>query len=273
MATYAIGDIQGCFRALQRLLEHIDYAPAKDRLLFVGDLVNRGPDSAAVLRFVRRLGDAGVTVLGNHDLHALAIADGRATLREDDSLSDLLTAPDREELLVWLLHRPLLYREDQVVLVHAGLLPFWSVPDAQERAHEVERMLRSNEYPHLLGALYADRTDGERWSDSLTGLRRLCVITNVFTRMRVCTRKGKMALSYKGPPDKVPDGLVPWFQAPDRKNADVFVISGHWSKMGLYLGDNVAVLDSGCVAGRQLSALRLEDRSVFQVSCAGPRPG
>lgn len=268
MATYAIGDVQGCFSALRRLLDVFHFDRTKDCLWFVGDLVNRGPDSAAVLRFVRDLGDSAVMVLGNHDLHALALAAGLTRRRGKDSLDDLLSDPDREELLGWLRQRPLLHQQDRVVLVHAGLLPSWTAGDAGQHAREVEQVLRSRDYPRLLRALYSRDAKDLQWSENLSGLPRLCAITNALTRLRACTREGDMVLSFKGAPDQIPDGLVPWFRVPDRKSADSFVICGHWSTMGLYVRENLAALDTGCIWGGRLSAIRLEDRQVFQVRCA-----
>ncbi len=269
MATYTIGDVQGCFTALQRLLDRIRFNPPQDRLWFVGDLVNRGSESVAVLRFVRSLGRCAVTVLGNHDLHALALAAGLTPRRSKDSLHDLVYAEDRDELLDWLRRQPLMHVEDSAVLVHAGLLPSWTVTEARGHAREVEHVLRSNEYAILLQALYADQSREMQWSEDLYGLPRLCAITNALTKLRVCTPGGGMELSYKGPLDQVPDGLVPWFQFPNRKSAGALIICGHWSAMGLRVDRNFVCLDSGCIWGGLLTAFRLDDRKVFQVSCTG----
>lgn len=269
MATYAIGDIQGCFWPFRTLLDVIHFDPVRDRLWFVGDLVNRGPDSLAVLRFVRSLGESGMTVLGNHDLHMLAVLAGITPPRRKDTFEDFFSAPDREELLQWIRCRPLLYQEKEFVLVHAGLLPSWTVGEALQRAREVEQVLRSDDYFALLRALYGEHSHEHQWSESLSGMRRLCTITNVLTRLRVCTPTGVMEFSYKGPPDHAPSGFIPWFQVPNRKSGSSFIIFGHWSAMGFRLQENLLALDTGCVWGGGLSAVRLEDRRTFHVPCAG----
>ena len=265
MTIYAIGDVQGCFSALQKLTEQIRFDPTKDRLWFVGDLVNRGPDSLAVLRYIKGLGKAAVTVLGNHDLHLLAVASGCAPGRTKDTFQDVLTASDRNDLLWWLRHQRLLYQENEVALVHAGLLPQWTVQQAVELGGEVEQVLSSDEFEEFLRAHY--KKDDSQWSDNVTGMTRLSAITNALTRLRVCTAEGIMALSYTGPLEAVPHSLFPWFQVPKRKSNGVMIICGHWAALGLHMEDNLLALDSGCVYGRQLVAVRLEDRQVFQVSC------
>ena len=265
MAIYAIGDIQGCFNALRKLLDQIRFDPAQDLLWLVGDLVNRGPDSLAVLRYVKALGPAAVTVLGNHDLHLLAVASGCAPGRTKDTFQDALAAPDRDELLDWLRHQRLFYQEKEIALVHAGLLPQWTVSQAVELAGEVEVVLRSDVYQDFLCAHY--KSEYFQWSDDLTGMTRLSTITNVLTKLRVCSAKGEMALSFTGPLEAVPNGLFPWFQVPKRKSSGVMIICGHWAALGLHMEDNVIALDDGCVWGRQLAAVRLDDRQVFQVSC------
>lgn len=269
MATYAIGDVQGCFSALERLVEHIRFDPARDRLWFVGDLVNRGPDSLSVLRYVKGLGPAAVTVLGNHDLHLLAIAAGVTKLGRKDTVQDVLQAPDCDELLLWLRHRPLVHLADGHILLHAGLLPQWTVAQTQQLAQEVEAVLRSPRYPEFLGYLYEvgyrENSGPRRWTDSLAGRERLAVIANALTKLRVCSAEGDMGLSHKGAPHAAPPGLIPWFHVPDRKSAAATVVCGHWAALGLHMQDNLLVLDSGYVWGQQLTAVRLEDRQVFQV--------
>ena len=265
MAIYAIGDVQGCFSALQKLLDQIRFDPAKDRLWFVGDLVNRGPNSLSVLRYVKGLGASAVTVLGNHDLHLLAVAAGCAPGRTKDTFQDVLTSPDRDELLRWLRHQRLLYQEKGVVLVHAGLLPQWTVHRTVELSREVEEVLRSDEYQEFLRLHY--KNDYSQWSDDLTGMTRLSVITNAVTKLRVCSPQGEMALSFTGPLEAVPKGFFPWFQVPERKSSGATIICGHWAALGLHMEDNVIALDGGCVYGRQLVAVRLDDRKEFQVSC------
>jgi bis(5'-nucleosyl)-tetraphosphatase (symmetrical) len=265
MATYAIGDVQGCDDALQRLVEQIRFNPASDRLWFVGDLVNRGPDSLKVLRYIKNLGASAVVVLGNHDLFLLAIAEGIATSRQEDTLQAILAAPDRDELLAWVRRQPLLYREDPFVLVHAGILPQWSIDEAEKLAHEVETGLRGPFYKAVLRALYPSKH--LQWSSDLTGPTRLATIIKVLTRLRACSAEGLMESSYSGPPDHIPAGFLPWFRIENLERRDTTIICGHWASLGLYCKDNVLAIDSGCVWGRQLTAMRLEDREVFQVPC------
>lgn len=269
MATYAIGDVQGCFASLTHLLEQIRFDPVLDRLWFVGDLVNRGPDSAAVLRYVKGLGDSAVTVLGNHDLRLLALAEGIGRPRHSDTVQAILTAPDREELLLWLRRRPLLHRERGLVLVHAGILPQWTMEQTEALAREVEQALQSDRYPALLHAMYRHLSP-YRWSDDLTGMTRLAVVAGILTRMRVCTGDGLVDFSYTGPLHTIPPGFLPWFDVPARKHADVAIVCGHWAALGLQIRDNLLALDAGCVWGRQLAAIRLDDRRIFQVSCGNP---
>jgi bis(5'-nucleosyl)-tetraphosphatase (symmetrical) len=274
MAIYAIGDIQGCFSALKRLVEHIRFDPARDRLWFVGDLVNRGPDSLSVLRYIKGLGPTAVTVLGNHDLHLLAIAAGVTKLGRKDTVQDVLQAPDRDELIAWLRHRPLVHIAGDHILLHAGLLPQWTVAQTQQLAQEVEAVLRSPRYPELLRDLYEvgyrENSGPRRWTDGLAGRERLAVIANALTKLRVCSAEGEMGLSYKGAPHTTPPGLIPWFRVPDRKSAEATVVCGHWAALGLHIQENVLVLDSGYVWGQQLTAVRLEDRQIFQVHNGGP---
>ncbi len=266
MATYGIGDIQGCFSALEKLIRQLQFDPTKDRLWFVGDLVNRGPDSASVLRYIKNLGNSAVTVLGNHDLHLLAVAAGASQGREKDTFHDVLTAPDRADLLEWVRQQRLFYREGDLAMIHAGLLPQWSVKDADTYAQEAQSILRSPDYLSFLTALYDDKR-ARRWSSGMTGMDRSVVITKILTRLRICTVEGRMDFSFKRPPEEAPSGYLPWFQVPNRLNTDATIVFGHWAALGLHMQDNVIGLDSGCVWGRQLTAVRLEDRQVFQVSC------
>jgi bis(5'-nucleosyl)-tetraphosphatase (symmetrical) len=265
MATYAIGDLQGCFSALKRLLGKIGHRPAQDRLWFVGDLVNRGSESLATLRFVRGLGEQAVTVLGNHDLHLLTVAAGYTRAKAGDTLDEILGAPDREELLGWLRRQPLMYRENGHVMVHAGLLPQWSTEEAMQLAGEVESTLRGEDFSAFVKAMYGN--EPHCWSGDLEGHTRLRVITNALTRLRICTPGGAMDFSYKGPPDKAPGGFLPWFDIPGRKSADKTLIFGHWSALGFRMQDNLIALDSACLWGGKLTAVRLEDRAVFQEDC------
>lgn len=266
MATYAIGDVQGCVDALRRLLDAFGFERARDHLWFVGDLVNRGPDSLATLRLVKDLGDAAVTVLGNHDFHLLAVAAGHAKKYRSDTLDAVLDAPDREELLAWLRQQPMLHVEGVWAMVHAGLLPQWNIAQAQLLAREVEAALRGEGWHEFLAKLYGDTPDS--WSESLRGANRLRVIVNAMARMRFCTAQGTMALHTKGETSRAPHGFFPWFDAPGRASRDYTVICGHWSTLGLKLRPDLIALDSGCVWGGSLSAVRLEDRRLFQIPCA-----
>lgn len=266
MATYAIGDIQGCFDSLQRLLERCVFDPAKDRLWLVGDLVNRGPRSLETVRFIRDLGAAAVTVLGNHDLSLLMAAEGFGKRGKGDTFDDILEAPDRNELLAWLRQQPLCHLEDGYCLVHAGLLPQWTVIQARELAAEVEQVLRGAHWRELMAHMWG--SEPACWDDSLTGWSRLRVIINAMIRMRFCTQQGVMDFRVKGEVTKAPEGYLPWFEVPGRRSADSVLITGHWSALGLKILPNLLAIDSGCLWGGALTAIRLEDRQVFQVDCA-----
>lgn len=273
MSTYVIGDIQGCFEALQLLLDKIKFDRSRDRLWLVGDLVNRGLHSAEVLRWARDLDDRIVTVLGNHDLHLLAVAEGFVPAHRNDTLEDVLTAPDRQELLEWLRQQKLIHFEHGWVLVHAGLLPQWTVPQALSLGREVEAELHGANYRHFLAHMYGNEPD--HWQDDLSGVARLRVITNAMTRLRFCTPAGVMEFTHKGPPSKRPEGFLPWYEVPERKSRGVLIAFGHWSAHGLDVQAEYCALDTGCLWGGHLSAMRLEDRALFQVSCremAGARP-
>jgi bis(5'-nucleosyl)-tetraphosphatase (symmetrical) len=267
VATYAIGDVQGCFEELRALVVQIGFDPTRDWLWFVGDLVNRGPRSLEVLRFVRALGERAVTVLGNHDLHLVCVAEGFAKPRQDDTLDAVLAAPDAAELVAWLRTRPVMHVEGRYAMVHAGLLPPWTIDAARARAREVEQALRGPDYRDFLARLYGRHP--ARWDDALTGFDRLRAIVNAMTRMRFCTAQGTMELKAKGA--LPPAGYAAWFELrpPQPEPA---IICGHWSTLGLKLTERLIVLDSGCVWGGQLSALRLEDRWLVQVPCAGYQP-
>jgi bis(5'-nucleosyl)-tetraphosphatase (symmetrical) len=211
------------------------------------------------------LGDTAVAVLGNHDLHLACVAEGVEETRKRDTLQDILDAPDRDELLGWLRARPLMHVEGAHVLVHAGLLPEWSVARARELAGEVERELRGPDYRALLLRMYGD--EPRRWSESLRGVDRLRAVINAMTRLRVCDADGAMVLAFKGEPGEASDGWIPWFDMPHRASRDHVVVCGHWSALGLQVRSDLLSLDSGCVWGRSLSAVRLEDRAVFSVPC------
>ena len=263
MATYAIGDIQGCYSALRRLLDACAFDPAADRLWLVGDLVNRGPESLEVLRFVAQLGETATVVLGNHDLYLLMLRAGLEQRGTDHTLDDVLAAPDSDELLDWLAHRPMIHVEGSHVLVHAGLLPQWSVSKARALAGEVETALTGKDAKKFLVRLMGSRPD--HWENRLKGWGRLRVIVNAFTRMRFCTPDGRMVMRAKGPPDKAPEGALPWFALPDRANRTHTIVCGHWSALGFYRAEGLIALDSGYVWGGALTAIRLEDSEVFQV--------
>lgn len=236
----------------------------------MGDLVNRGPDSLRCLRFVKGLGGAATTVLGNHDLHLVCVAEGVVRRKHRDTLEDVLGAPDRDELVAWLRGLPLLHVERGHVLVHAGLLPQWSVPRARELAGEVEAKLRGPDHRELLQHMYGD--EPAAWDDALGGIERLRVVINAMTRLRVCDARGAMVLAFKGEPGEAADAWTPWFDMPGRASRDHTIVCGHWSALGLRLRPDLLCLDTGCVWGRALTAVRLEDRAVFEVPCP-PRPG
>ena len=268
MATYAIGDVQGCYEPLQRLIQQIRFDPSVDRLWFVGDLVNRGPDSLAVLRLIRRLESSAQVVLGNHDLFLLAVAEGVVTLRTKDTLHEVLNSEDRYELLQWLRRQPLYVHEPPYFMVHAGLLPQWTVAEAASLAQEVQIALAGPDYLVTLQAIF--HTKGVMWSPTLQGPARLAAIAQALTKLRACTLNGETS-GFSGPPEAVPSGYLPWFAIPGRKSADTTLITGHWAALGLHIEPNLLAIDSGCVWGRQLTAIRLEDRTVFQVDADSKR--
>jgi bis(5'-nucleosyl)-tetraphosphatase (symmetrical) len=262
MAVYVIGDLQGCYDDLQRLLEHIHFDKTVDSLWFTGDLVNRGPQSLHCLRFVRDLGKHAITVLGNHDLSLLATAAGFRRPHRKDTLDGILNAPDRDELLDWLRHQPLLYDnphnhpENAYVLIHAGLPPQWTIDDARQYAREVETVLRSGGYLQLLQQMYGDLPD--RWSDSLTGYDRWRFIINCLTRLRYCTLDGRLDMKAKLAPEVYGGQLLPWFRMPERRSRDTRIIFGHWSTLGLLQENNIISIDTGCIWGGKLTAVRID---------------
>lgn len=269
MALYVIGDVQGCYDSLRRLLDKVRFDPKGDRLWFTGDLVNRGNDSAGVLRFVASLGDSAISVLGNHDLHLLAVASGAMDCKSGDTFQDVLRAPDREELLCRLARCPLLHRDTEscLVLVHAGILPEWDIEFAAALAREAENLIRgpvANEfYRHMYG------NDPNRWSDDLQGWGRARFIVNVFTRIRFCYSDGRVDYTYKGAPGTQPSSLVPWFSAPNRRSGNYHIICGHWSLLGLSQTDHVTMIDTGCCWGGQLTAMKFsnDERRFHSVNC------
>lgn len=265
MAIYVIGDIQGCYNELEQALNLIKFDHQKDKLWLVGDLVNRGTGSLEVLRLVKSMGDAAITVLGNHDLHLLAVAAGVAELHHSDTLDEILAAPDQDELLTWLRQQRMMHVQDGYALLHAGLVPRWSVQQALSLAQEVEQQLRGDDYVTFLKKMYGNTPN--QWDESLTGFERWRVITNALTRMRICTDQGKMEFKFKGEVKDVPEGYQPWFEIPNRASADATVVFGHWSALGLINKPNVIALDTGCLWGNALTAIRLDDRKIFQVKC------
>lgn len=275
MAVYAIGDIQGCYRELRRLLDLLRFDPSSDRLWLTGDLVNRGPQSLETLRFVRGLGAAAVTVLGNHDLHLLAAATHAEKLKPQDTLDEILSAPDRDELLDWLRRLPLLHHDAQLgyTLIHAGLPPQWDLQLATVCAREVEEQLRSDSYADYFAHMYGN--EPTQWSDELRGWDRLRFITNCLTRLRYCAADGHIVLAHKGAPGTQPPGLLPWFELPERRSRDLNLVFGHWSTLGERTDPGIYALDSGCIWGGKLTALRLDGAPVWtRLACPGARtPG
>ncbi len=268
MSTYAIGDVQGCHEELLRLIDAMRFDPASDTVWLVGDLVNRGPGSLAVLRLLASLGDKCVAVLGNHDLHLLAVSEGYARLRPDDTLDELLAAHDRDELLAWLRGRPMLHAKGTHAMVHAGVLPQWDIDTARARAGEIESALRGEGYRKFLERLYGSKP--ESWDDALAGPDRLRVIVNSMTRMRFCSAQGRMEFASKGGLESAPEGYLPWFDVPGRASVDHIIVCGHWSALGLVLRPDLVALDTGCAWGGSLTAVCLEDGRVFQQSALGP---
>ena len=276
MALYLIGDVQGCDTALGRLLDEIAFSPSRDRLVLLGDLVNRGPESLAVLRRVTALGDAAACLLGNHDLHLLVVSQGVRRPHRTDTLGDILTAPDRDALLDWLRHRPLALHERGVLMVHAGVLPQWSAARTLQLAAEVETVLRGADWHVFMHQMYGNQPD--EWHDGLQGAARLRVIVNALTRLRFCTAEGRMEFDTKDSGATAPAGYLPWFDVPGRQTAGDVVAFGHWSTLGWLERPDLISLDTGCVWGGCLSAARsgadARDRELIQVRCPQARkPG
>lgn len=266
-SIWAIGDLQGCCQALDRLLEHPDIASDTNaRFWFAGDLVNRGPTSLATLRRVIALGDRAVTVLGNHDLHLLGVAAGVRKAGKSDTIADILAASDADALLDWVRAQPLAHYEAGHLLVHAGVLPGWSAADTLARAAEVQTVLRGPNWRDFLTEMYGNSPHS--WNDSLTGPDRLRVIVNMLTRMRFCSPQGRMDFDAKEGAAGSPQGYLPWFDAPRRGAPDDTIVFGHWSALGLVERPRLLGLDTGCVWGGQLTAIRLYDRKRVQISCA-----
>ena len=263
MTTYAIGDIQGCYHAFQALLNRIEFNPDSDMLWLVGDLINRGSGSLEVLRWCYAHQNNLKVVLGNHDLHALVVANGFVSAHKGDTLDALLAAGDKDELLNWLRHQHLVYQADGYLMVHAGLLPQWTAEQAVAYAAEVEVALQGDDYLNFLANMYGNLPNA--WDDTLTGINRLRVITNAMTRLRVCNRNGEMDFAFKGELADIPNGFIPWFDMPNRATKDTQVIFGHWSALGLHQRDNVYSLDTGCLWGGKLTAMNLQTKAITQV--------
>ncbi len=269
MGIFAIGDIQGCYDELRQLLDQLNFDASEDQLWLVGDLVDRGPKSLETLRLIKNLGKSAITVLGNHDLHLLATYAGVKPVKPESSLNDVLRAPDCDELIHWLRHRDLLHHDPQldITMVHAGLPPQWTLDTAQTHAKELEAVLRGDEYQEFLNHIYGN--EPYLWSDHLQGWDRLRVITNALTRMRFCDVNGRLDMLSQGPPGSQPEGLIPWFEVPDRQNHDLMIISGHWAALGYRRAPGLIALDSGCVWGGKLTAIRLDatDEVVHTIRC------
>ncbi len=268
MATYAVGDIQGCLKPLKRLMECVNFNPAKDTLWVAGDMVNRGPESLETLRFLHGLGNSVVAVLGNHDLHLLAVAFDFRPAGRSDTFHDILEAPDKDTLINWLRHQKLVHYDSSLgfTMVHAGIPPQWTLGEALIYSAEVESVLQSSAIAGFLMNMYGDKP--AKWSPKLSGYDRLRVITNYFTRMRFCKPGGKLELSSKQGANSHPPGFAPWFAHPKRKTANDPIVFGHWAALeGRVNTDNIYALDTGCVWGGRLSMLRLEDKKWFRCSC------
>jgi len=266
MAVFAVGDIQGCLSCLERLLDSSGFQPGRDQLWAVGDLVNRGPQSLDTLRFCKSLGDNFRTVLGNHDLHLLAVARGHRSPSHKDTLADILTARDRDDLLEWLRHQPLVFSDHGFTVVHAGIPPQWSIRKALKKAAEVEAILHSEQPGRLFDSMYGNLPD--RWDGSLEGPERWRLITNYFTRMRFCDAEGRLELLSKAGPGGAPKGFAPWFSHGNRKAVDDDIIFGHWAALnGQVRQPHLFPLDTGCVWGGQLRLMRLDDTRFHQVNC------
>lgn len=266
MATYAVGDLQGCYDELKQLLKKIDFHPARDRLWCVGDLVNRGPGSLDVLRLITDLGSSAQVVLGNHDFHLLAVAQGLRKTKRSDTLDKLLKAKDAPQLLAWLAQQPLLHYDAELnaVMTHAGIPPIWSLAQAQALAAEVELELHSSRQRDFLSRLFAN--DPLCWSDQLTGAERHRAIVNYLTRMRFCRADGTLELETKSEAANAPVGYAPWFHYPSQIAPQTRLLFGHWAALKGRTGRaGIFSLDTGCVWGECLTALRLEDQQLFQV--------
>ena len=270
MSIYAIGDVQGCYDELLRLLDAIAFNEHSDQLWFVGDLVNRGPKSLETLRFIKSLGDSAIAVLGNHDMHLLAAACSVPSSNTKIALKEVLAAPDRDELIHWLRHRPLFHHNDQFCMVHAGIPPQWDFNQTKKMAEAVEKALQSKAYKSLLKAMYGNKPD--IWSPLLRGTSRLRFGINCFTRMRYCDAEGRLDFNFNGPPGSQPAKLMPWFAVPNRNKFEMKIVFGHWSSLGYYEDNTCYAIDTGCLWGGQLTALKLgEQVQRFSIDCSGSK--
>jgi len=270
MSIYAIGDIQGCYDDLQRLLKKIKFNKKEDKLWFVGDLVNRGPKSLETLRFIKSLGHSAVSVLGNHDLHLLAVAYGCSPIRGKDTILPILEADDKDELLAWLRTRPLFHYNDDYCLLHAGLPPQWDFKTAKKMASHVEKELQGDNYLKFLKHMYGNEPN--QWRKNLNELEQLRFTVNCFTRMRFCDEQGRLDFKYSSSLGSQPKHLIPWFDLPNRQNKDLKIIFGHWSAIGYHESNNCYAIDSGCLWGGQLMALKLGKKlERISIDCDGYR--
>lgn len=269
MATYAVGDIQGCLQPLKCLLERVNFEPGRDHLWLCGDLVNRGPESLATLRFLYSIRDSVISVLGNHDLHLLAVAWSGDKLKNKDTLQEILDAPDRDELLEWMRHFPLLHHDAALgfAMSHAGIPPIWTLEQALELSRELEAVLQGPQLGEYLNHMYGNQPD--RWDDALEGPERWRLITNYFTRMRFCSADGRLELKCKLGPDQAPKGFAPWFRHPLPALQSSKLIFGHWASLeGKSNTPGLFALDTGCVWGRKLTLMHLESESLLHCDCA-----
>ena len=270
MTVYAIGDIQGCFNELKQLIDKIEFSSDKDQLWFTGDLVNRGPDSLKTLRFVKSLGENAISVLGNHDLHMLAILYGFQQQRPKDTFDEIINASDKASLIQWITHLPLIHTDESInaALVHAGIYPDWSIEKATELAGEVESVLQSEQLPDFLQNMYGNQP--KKWNEELQGWERLRFITNCFTRMRYVHEDYSLDFKYNGEPGSQPKKLQPWLNFLNQKHLKQRILFGHWSTLGQSKVDNVFALDSGCLWGGKLTALALDDEPRYiHLDCKG----
>ena len=271
---YLVGDLQGCCNALERMLSTLAFSASRDRLFVLGDLVNRGPQSLATLKRLQSLGSAAICVLGNHDLHLLAVVHGVRKSGRKDTLEDILSSPERAAILHWLRHQRMACQDAGWLMVHAGVVPQWDAALTLSLAAEVETVLRSPDLPEFLHAMYGN--EPECWQDDLQGTPRLRFIVNALTRIRFCTLQGHLDLSTSGSPDAAPQGLVPWFDVPDRRTQGTPIAFGHWSTLGLMQKPDLLCLDTGCVWGGKLSAMRVDGgrRELIQIVCdQAQKPG